>query len=111
MNNNKPDILAYSLEDIDEMTMSDLVIGNKLPGAEGKSSGVVEYLDVDETNNSMIAMTPDDLQQPGHWTPRALPSRVPRGRRGHHPVQPPQPEPKEHLPMRHGETSHRHIQH
>ncbi|AUF82698.1 DNA-directed RNA polymerase II subunit Rpb2 [Tetraselmis virus 1] len=55
-----PLILSVKESDIDSMSLAELVMGRNCTGKD-TTPGVIEYLDVDEVDNSMIAMTPQDL--------------------------------------------------
>ena len=66
--NNVPLIANLSEDDVRESSLVELVMGRRKLGSDS-FPGVVEYLDVDEADVAMIAMTPGDLQNTSvRWT-------------------------------------------
>lgn len=65
--NRKPDVLSMSLDTIKNTSLPELVMGCLRADRE-ESPSVVEYLDVDEVDHALIAMTPDDLSSNRQWT-------------------------------------------
>lgn len=63
----KPDILSMSLETVAKTDLPELVMGCRRADRE-ETPSVVEYIDVDEADHALIAMTPGDLAAGGRWT-------------------------------------------
>ena len=63
----RPDIMSLPAGAVQGMKLAELVMGRRR-GGEPDLPSVVEYLDVDEVDHAMVAMTPDDLAKHRRWT-------------------------------------------
>ena len=62
-----PDVSRLSPERVKAISLPELVMGSRRSDRD-RTPSVVEYLDVDETDHSLIAMRPDDLADKKPWT-------------------------------------------